>query len=76
MKYMKVISLSFSTLGVLCLIMSIFTVFEIAPAFVEIVLIGARMSTTVFWSGLAITLLLAGIAFGIVSKEDFGATAG
>ncbi len=76
MKYMKVISLSFSTLGVLCLIMSIFTVFEIAPAFVEIVLIGARMSTTVFWSGLAIILLLAGIAFGIVSKEDFGATAG
>ncbi len=76
MKYMKVISLSFSTLGVLCLIMSIFTVFEIAPAFVEIVLIGARMSTTVFWSGLAIILLLAGIAFGIVSKEDFGVTAG
>ncbi|MCK5577730.1 MAG: hypothetical protein KAI14_05375 [Dehalococcoidales bacterium] len=73
---MKVISLSFSTLGVLCLIMAIFTVFEIAPSFIEIALIGARMSTTVFWGGLAILLFLAGIAFGIVSKEDFGPTAG
>jgi hypothetical protein len=73
---MKVLSLSFSTIGALCLIMSIFTIFEIAPSFIEIASIGARMSTTIFWGGLAILLFLAGIAYSLVSKEDFGATAG
>ena len=71
---MKFVSLSFSILGVLCLIMSIFTLFEVAPAFVEIVIIGATISTTVFWGGLAMLLFLAGIAFGVISGEDFGTT--
>ena len=54
------------------MIMSIFTLFEVAPAFVEIAIIGATISTTVFWGGLAMLLLLAGIAFGVISGEDFG----
>ena len=69
---MKMISLSFSILGASSIVMAVLTALKIAPAFVgETMITGATASTTAFWGGLAILLLLAGIAFGVISGGRF-----
>ncbi|MDD4874404.1 MAG: hypothetical protein PHE15_05450 [Dehalococcoidales bacterium] len=67
---MKGLSATFSTIGVLCILMTIFTVFEISPAFLESGMgIGEVMVTAIFWIVLSILMLLTGIAFGVLNRE-------
>jgi len=68
---MKIVSLSFSILGVLGALMAGLTALEVAPGFVDFGLgIGASVITTAFWGGLAVLLLLAGIAFGVIVGKE------
>ena len=65
---MKMVSLSFSILGASSIVMAALTALKIAPTFIgETIIMGATASTTAFWGGLAVLLLLAGIAFGVIS---------
>jgi hypothetical protein len=65
---MKTVSLSFTILGVLCIAMAALTALEVAPALLgQVMAVGDRASTVGFWGGLAGLLILAGIAFGVIS---------
>ncbi len=65
---MKETALSLAILGVLGILMAAFTALEIAPTFVgEEMAVGAVAATAAFWGGLAALVLLAAIAFGIIS---------
>jgi hypothetical protein len=65
---MKETALSLAILGVLGILMAAFTALEVAPTFVgEEMAVGAVAATAAFWGGLAALVLLAAIAFGIIS---------
>jgi hypothetical protein len=68
---MKLTSLSFSIMGILCIIMAALTALEVSPAFMsETIDFGATFTTTMFWGGLAMLLFLAGISFGVVASRE------
>jgi len=68
---MKIVSLSFSILGVLGALMAGLTALEVAPGFVDFGLgIGSSVITTAFWGGLAGLSLVAGIAFGVIVGKE------
>jgi len=68
---MKIVSLSFSILGVLGALMACLTALKVSPAFTSDILdIGKVTVTTAFWGGLAGLLLLAGIAFGVIVGKE------
>jgi hypothetical protein len=68
---MKIASLSFSILGVICLLMACLTALKVSPAFTSDILdVGKATVTTAFWGGLAALSLLAGIAFGVIVGKE------
>jgi hypothetical protein len=68
---MKMVALTLSILGSLCIIMAALTDVGVAPAFVgEAMEFGAKVTTTLFWGGLAALLCLAGISFGVISSGE------
>ena len=67
---MKLASLSFSILGILCIIMAALTALEVSPAFLETADFGPAFATTLFWGGLAGLLFLAGISFGVIASGE------
>ncbi len=68
---MKLASLSFSVVGILCIIMAALTALEVSPAFMsETMEFGATFTTTLFWGGLAGLLFLAGISFGVIASGE------
>ena len=68
---MKLVSLSFSILGILCIIMAALTALEVSPSFMsETMEFGATFTTTLFWGGLAGLLFLAGISFGVIASGE------
>jgi hypothetical protein len=47
---MKILSATFTTIGILCLIMAVFTIVGIAPAFIDAIWEFSDMIvTTIFW---------------------------
>jgi hypothetical protein len=67
---MKILSVIFTTIGVLCLIMAVFTVIGIAPAFIEAVWeFSDTIVTTGFWFFTSLILVVAGNAYGILNRE-------
>jgi hypothetical protein len=70
---MKETALSLAITGVLSIMMAAFTALEIAPTFIgEEMAVGAVAATAVFWGGLAALMLLAAIAFGVISGDGGG----
>ena len=68
---MKMMALTLSILGSLCIIMVVLTATEISPAFIsEMAGLGATATTTLFWGVLAALLCLAGISFGVLSNSE------
>ncbi|MDD3677861.1 MAG: hypothetical protein WCX07_01145 [Dehalococcoidales bacterium] len=67
---MKVLSIIFTTTGVLCLIMAVFTAVGIAPAFITAFWeLSDMIITTGFWFFTSLVLVISGNAYGIVSGE-------
>ncbi len=67
---MKVLSAIFTTIGVLCLIMAVFTVFGIAPAFIEAFWeLSEMIVTAVFWFFISLILVISGNAYGVLDRE-------
>ncbi len=67
---MKVLSAIFTTIGVLGIIMTVFTVFGISPAFLSNSTgISDMFTTAIFWAFLSLIMILAGIAYGIIDRE-------
>jgi hypothetical protein len=67
---MKVLSATFTTIGVLCLIMAVFTIFGIAPAFMEAFWeLSDTLVTTGFWFITSLILVVAGNAYGVLNRE-------
>lgn len=74
---MRIVAITFITIGLLGALMAALTALEVVPGFVDFGLgIGASVITTAFWGGLAVLLLLAGIAFGVISGGHLGSTEG
>ena len=67
---MRTTSLVLSISGLACTILSILTAVEVLSPFVEAADFGAVLTTTIFWAGISVILLLAGIAFGVISKGE------
>jgi Mg2+/citrate symporter len=67
---MRTTSLTLSIAGLACTILSILTAVAVLPPFLEVADFGDVLTTTIFWVGLSIILLLAGIAFGVISREE------
>ena len=67
---MRTTSLILSISGLACTIVSILTAVEVLSPFVEAASFGDVLTTTLFWAGISIILLLAGIAFGVISREE------
>jgi hypothetical protein len=59
-----------SITGLACTILSILTAVEVLSPFLESSSFGDVLTTTIFWAGISVILLLAGIAFGVISKEE------
>jgi hypothetical protein len=67
---MKILSATFTTIGVLCLIMAVFTVIGMAPAFIDAIWEFSDMIvTTIFWFFTALILVITGNAFGVLTRE-------
>jgi len=67
---MKGLSATFTTIGVLCIVMIVFTVFKISPAFLDSVMeLGKIATTSIFWALMSFLMLLTGIAFGTLTRE-------
>ncbi len=67
---MKVLSATFTTIGVLCLIMAVFTIVGIAPAFIEAFWeLNDTIATTGFWFFTSLILVVAGNAYGVLNRE-------
>lgn len=70
---MKETALALAITGVLGILIAAFTALEVAPAFIgEEMAVGAVAATAAFWGGLAALVLLAAIAFGIISGDGGG----
>ena len=67
---MKILSATFTTIGVLCLIMAVFTVVGIAPAFIDATgEFSDTIVTTGFWFFTSLILAITGNAYGILNRE-------
>ncbi|NLL90786.1 MAG: hypothetical protein GX226_06795 [Dehalococcoidales bacterium] len=67
---MKGLSATFTTIGVLCLAMAIFTIIGMAPAFVDAIWeFSDKICTTIFWFFISLILILAGNAYGVLDRE-------
>jgi len=74
---MRIAAITSITIGLLGALMAALTALEVAPAFIEGGLgFGEVLLTTAFWGGLAVLLLLAGVAFGVISGGHLGSTEG
>jgi len=68
---MKLVALSFAIIGVLGALMAGLTALGAVPGFVDFGLgIGASVITTAFWGGLSALMLLAAIAFGVITVKE------
>ena len=68
---MKLASLSFSVVGILCIFMAALTALEVSPAFIgDTATLGTTLITTLFWGGLAMLLFMAGISFGVIASGE------
>ena len=67
---MRTTSMILSITGLACTILSILTAVEVLSPFLEASSFGDVLTTTIFWAGISIILLLAGIAFGVISREE------
>ncbi len=69
---MKIFALSLSMLGLMCLIMSVLTAFEVCPAVISTVgNLGSVGTSTIFWGGLSGLLFLGGISVGLYAIREF-----
>jgi len=69
---MKVLTLTLSMLGLLCVVISILTAVLVIPPFLEGVMsLSSAATTTLFWAGISGLLFLAGISFGVYSIKEF-----
>lgn len=69
---MKIFALSLSILGLMCLIMSVLTVFEICPAVIGSVgNLGSAGTNAMFWGGLSGLLFLGSISIGLYAIREF-----
>jgi hypothetical protein len=59
-----------SITGLACTILSILTAVEVLSPFLEASSFGDVLTTTIFWAGISVILLLAGIAFGVIAREE------
>jgi hypothetical protein len=67
---MKILSATFTTIGVLCLVMAVFTVVGIAPAFIDAIgEFSDMIVTTIFWFFTSLILVITGNAYGILNRE-------
>ena len=67
---MKILSATFTTIGVLCLIMAVFTVIGVAPAFIDAFWeFSDAIVTTGFWFFTSLILVITGNAYGILNRE-------
>lgn len=67
---MKILSATFTTIGILCLIMAVFTVIGMAPAFIDAIWEFSDMIvTTIFWFFTSLILVMAGNAYGVLNRE-------
>jgi hypothetical protein len=67
---MKILSATITTIGVLCLIMAVFTAVGIAPAFIEAFWeISDTIATTGFWFFTSLILVITGNAYGVLNRE-------
>ncbi|MDD4923491.1 MAG: hypothetical protein PHF74_01480 [Dehalococcoidales bacterium] len=67
---MKILSATFTTIGVLCLVMAVFTVVGIAPAFIDAIWEFSDMIvTTIFWFFTSLILVITGNAYGVLNRE-------
>jgi hypothetical protein len=67
---MKGLSATFTTIGVLCIVMAIFTVVDISPAFFESIMEFSDVAiTTIFWFAVSFIMILTGIAYGVLTRE-------
>ncbi len=74
---MRIAAITSITIGLLGALMAALTALEVAPAFIGgAFIVGDTVSTTAFWGGLAVLVLLAGIAFGVISGGHLGSTEG
>ncbi len=67
---MRTTSMILSITGLACTILSILTAVEVLSPFLEASSFGDVLTTTIFWAGISVILLLAGIAFGVISREE------
>jgi hypothetical protein len=69
---MKIFALSLSILGLMCLIMSVLTAFEVCPAVINTVgNLGSMGTNAIFWGGLSGLLFLGGISVGMYANREF-----
>jgi hypothetical protein len=67
---MKILSAIFTTIGVLCLLMAVFTVVGMAPAFIDAIWEFSDMIVTaIFWFFTSLILVMAGNAYGVLNRE-------
>ena len=68
---MKIASLTCTIIGLLGGLMAALTALEVSPAFVgENSAFGDVFMTTLFWGGLSGLLILAAIAFGVITDKE------
>ena len=75
---MRITSLVFTIIGLLCGLMALLTSLGVVPGFVDFGIdldslgmeVGKDMITTAFWGGTSIICLLAGMAFGIITGKE------
>jgi hypothetical protein len=67
---MKALSATFTTIGVLCTIMAIFTVTGISPAFIEAIWeFSDTIVTSLFWFAISLIMVITGVAYGVLNRE-------
>ena len=75
---MKITSLTFIIIGLICTLMAALTALEMSPGFVDFGInldnIGIDsikiIFTTAFWGGLSGLAMLAAIAFGVITNKE------
>jgi hypothetical protein len=75
---MRIASLSFTIIGLLCGLMALLTALGAVPGFIDFGMglddlgleVGKDVITTAFWGGMSIICLLAGMAFGIITGKE------
>lgn len=75
---MKIASLTFTAIGLIGALMAGLTALEVSPGFIDFGIglgeIGmdsvTDIITTAFWGGLAVLMLLAAIALGVITEKE------